>query len=263
MTESPAQPVVGDERLHQIWLRTVDKLKDVVREFEITQDELHAAGDYFDRLGQSGMCRSLIDVALAMTSVDVTSPTLGGTRSNLEGPYHADHPLRPDGRLIEAPLPADAPTLTLEGVVRNARTGRPLPGVTLDFWQANAQGLYDRKGNHLRGLVMSGPDGAYRIETVVPDDYAEHDHDPIGELFRAMGKPNIRAAHIHLKVSVGGRELLTTQIFMPTSTFLDRDYVEGAVSENLIAELTRSGAGNHYDGRFDVSLAVPADLQAV
>ncbi len=256
MTERPAQPAAPDERLHQIWLRTVDKLKEVVREFEITQDELHLAGDYFNRLGQSGMCRSLIDVALAMTSVDVTAPTLGGTRSNLEGPYHADHPLRPDGRMIEAVLPADAPTLTLQGVVRDAHTGQTLPGVTLDFWQADANGIYDRKGAHLRGVVLSDSDGAYRIETVVPDDYAEHDHDPIGELFRAMGKPNTRAAHIHLKASLSGRELLTTQIFMPTSTFLERDYVEGAVSEDLIAELTRTGAGNNYEGRFDVSLAV-------
>lgn len=254
MTES-----LGDERLHAIWLATVAKLKEVVREFHITQDELHRAGDYFDRLGQSGMCRSLIDVALAMTSVDVTSPTGGGTRSNLEGPYHGEHPPRPDGRLVDRALPQGAPALVLEGVVTDARTGAPLAGVDLDFWQADQDGIYDREGFHLRGVVRSGPDGAYRIETIVPSDYSEHDHDPIGELFRAMGKPNTRAAHIHVKASRDGRELLTTQIFMPTSSFLDRDYVEGAVSSDLILDLVPTGEKDHYTGRFDLRLATASE----
>ena len=246
---------IRDERLHDIWLATVAKLKEVVREFHITQDELHAAGDYFNRLGQAGMSRSLIDVALAMTSVDVTSPTIGGTRSNLEGPYHAEHPRRPDGRMVDRALPPDAPTLTLEGLVTDASTGAPLAGVDLDFWQADEDGIYDVKGDHLRGVVQSGPDGGYRIETVVPSDYSEHDHDPIGELFRAMGKPNTRAAHIHLKASLHGRLLLTTQFFMPTSSFLDRDYVEGAVSPDLIVDLIPTGERDHYAARFDVKLA--------
>ncbi len=254
MTES-----VGDERLHAIWLATVAKLKEVVREFHITQDELHQAGDYFNRLGQSGMCRSLIDVGLAMTSVDVTSPTGNGTRSNLEGPYHAKHPSRPDGRLVGRPLPPDTPTLVLEGMVTDASTGAPLPGVELDFWQADQDGIYDREGAHLRGVVRSGSDGGYRIETVVPSDYSEHDHDPIGELFRAMNKPNTRAAHIHVKASLHGRELLTTQIFMPTSSFLDRDYVEGAVSSDLILDLVPTGEKNHYTGRFDLRLVTGSE----
>jgi catechol 1,2-dioxygenase len=257
MTES-----VGDERLQAIWLATVAKLKEVVREHHITQDELHRAGDYFNRLGQSGMCRSLLDVALAMTSVDVTSPASRGTRPNLEGPYHAEHPPRPDGRLVDRALAPGTPRLVLEGMVTDATTGAPLAGVDLDFWQADQDGIYDRDGHHLRGLVRSGPDGGYRIETVVPNDYSEHDHDPIGELFRAMGKPNTRAAHIHLKASLGGRELLTTQIFMPTSLFLDRDYVEGAVSPDLILDLVPTGETNHYTGRFDLRLTTASEAVA-
>jgi hypothetical protein len=78
-----------NERLKAIWARTVEKLKEVVQEFKITQDELHLAGDYFNRLGQSGMCRSLVDVALAMTSIDATVAVTNGTRPNLEGPAAA------------------------------------------------------------------------------------------------------------------------------------------------------------------------------
>src|SRR3546814_4613486 len=75
MNQMPAElpGVEPNDRLKAIFARTVEKMKEVVREFEITQDELHVAGDYFNRLGRSGFCRSLIDVALAMTSVDATA----------------------------------------------------------------------------------------------------------------------------------------------------------------------------------------------
>lgn len=243
---------MDQSRLHAIWLRIVGALKEVVREQRITQDELHAAGDYFDRLGRSGMSRSLIDVALAMTSVEATGPS-GGTRANLEGPYHATHPRRPTGCLFDHEPSANVPRLILEGQVTDASTGAVCAGVDLDVWQADSNGRYDRKGNHLRGIVTTDADGRYRLETVIPSDYSEHDFDPIGELFRAMGKTNTRAAHIHLKASLAGRELLTTQLFMPTSNFLTRDYVEGAVSEDLILALDADPeAPNTFCATFDI-----------
>ncbi len=247
-----------EERLNAIWARTVEKLKEVVREFKITEDELHAAGDYINRLGQSGMGRSLVDVSLALTSVASTTPGRRGTRSNLEGPYHAKHPIRPDGNILERPAAPGAMLLTLSGTVTDAVTGKPLPGAHLDFWQTDGNGLYDRKGNHLRGIVVADDLGRYKLSTVLPADYAEHEHDPIGELFRAMGKPNTRAAHVHIKVSVGGKLRLTTQIFMPTSSFLDKDYVEGAVSDDLIVKLepdpNAKGTDKAYRAHFDLAV---------
>lgn len=253
---------MDQERLSAIWARTVEKLKEVVREFRITEDELHEAGRYFDRLGQAGMCRSLIDVALAMTSVDAVARKAGGTRPNLEGPYYAVHPLRPDGNLIEHEPPADVPHLKLSGTVRNAATGAIIPGARLDFWQADSDGFYDRKGTNLRGIVITDAQGRYEITTVVPNDYSEHDQDPIGELFRAMGRTNTRAAHVHVKVTVDGELLLTTQLFMPTSRFLDRDYVEGAVSDDLTLKLEPQpqppGGTKVFAARFDLAVVLRA-----
>lgn len=244
-------------RLDAIWRRIVADMKEVVRDFAITQDELHAAGDYLNRLGQAAMCRSLIDVALAMTSVDVTGGSKRGTRPNLEGPYHRPHPDRADGILYTGDKPAGMPSLSITGTVRDADSGEALPGARLDFWQADSNGLYDRQGLHLRGVVTADAKGRYALHTVLPHDYSEHDHDPIGELFRAMGKHNTRAAHIHLKASVDGRVLLTTQLFMPTSGFLQTDYVEGAVSDDLIVPI--EGDGEAFTGTFDILL----DTQAV
>lgn len=262
MTEPVPQSPVDPERLNAIWRAVVGKMKEVVREQRITQDELHVAGDFCNRLGQAGMCRSLIDVALAMTSVDALDVAAGGTRPNLEGPYRAKHPLRPDGVLFGRPPPPDAPRLTLSGRVLDAGSGEPVPGAELDFWQADSEGLYDRKGANLRGVVFADEAGRYRVETVAPNDYSEHDRDPIGELFRAMGRTNTRAAHLHVIVSTGGKRRLTTQLFMPTSDFLDRDYVEGAVSEDLILSFTEQGSTDDgapcYAAEFDFVLAPEA-----
>jgi protocatechuate 3,4-dioxygenase beta subunit len=253
-------PNAGDPRLKAIHARVVEKLKEVVREFAITQDELHAAGDFLNRLGKAGMCRSLVDVSLAMTSVDVTMDK-AGTRPNLEGPFHKDGaPERADGNLLEHAMPG-APMLALSGTVTDSATGAPIANAVVDIWQADHQGHYDREGFHLSGRMRTDDQGRYRVETVVPLDYSDHDHDPIGELYRAMGRHNRRAAHIHLKLWVDEVERLNTQLFIPGNPYLDTDYVEGAVSDDLILNMRPAGE-NHFTATFDIAVARAAAQQA-
>jgi catechol 1,2-dioxygenase len=251
------------ERLRQIWEKTVEKLKEVVHEFAITQDELHVAGDYLNRAGKANVCRSLIDVSLAMTSIDATVRVRNGTRPNLEGPYHAAHPMRPSGKLFNEDLPPDAPRLILFGRVTDAATGKPIHGAKVDLWQADHVGGYDLGGTNFRGIVVADDEGRYEVQTVVPGDYSDHDDDPIGELFQAMGRHNRRAAHIHVKIWVDGAVVLTTQIFVPGSTYLDSDYVEGAVSDDLIMNLIpdqEADGAKAIRVRFDFAVPVAAAI---
>src|SRR4051812_9265865 len=170
-----------NERLREIWTRSVAALREVVTDLKITEDELHEAGRYFNRLGQSGMFPSLLDVAFAMTSIDAARQDFGGTRPNLEGPYYMPNaPLRRDGVLFDRPPPPHAPIVTLTGRIKDVATGAGIPGAELDVWQADQDGIYDRQGSYLRGVVRTDQDGNYRLKTVVPSDYAEHDGDPIG-----------------------------------------------------------------------------------
>lgn len=245
------------ERLREVYALCVQKMREVVVELRVTQDELHIAGDYLNRLGASGFCRSLIDMNLALPSADVTRP-LVGTRGNLEGPLHRKgHPLRADGSILDrAPGPTEQ-RLTLAGRIIDARTGAAIPGAQLDIWQTDGEGNYDRVGNHMRGIVTADAEGRYTLHTVVPKDYSEHDHDPIGELLRALGRPNRRAGHIHVKALVSGREVLTTQLFVEGSEYLERDYVEGAVSDDLVLTLTPEGP-NAFRASFDFALDVDA-----
>lgn len=241
------------ERLRQVYLRCVEKMKEVVRELKVTQDELHIAGDYLNRLGKSGVCRSLVDMNLALTSANITRPSIG-TRANLEGPLHRKgHPPRPTGDIAERPPRPTENPLILSGRVLDARSGKPLAGVKLDFWQTDGEGQYDRDGNHMRGVLTSDAEGRYVLKTVVPKDYAEHDHDPIGELLSAMGRPNRRAGHIHVKALIGDSEVLTTQLFISGSEYLECDYVEGAVTEDLTIDV-KSVGDRAYAASFDFYL---------
>lgn len=247
----------AQERLVAIYGRVVEKMKEVVREFAVTQDELHLAGDYLNRLGQSGFCRSLIDVNLAMTSVDATGKANGGTRPNLEGPFYRSYPERPDGNLIESAAAVEGqPRLEVMGTVMTV-DGEPVAQAIIDVWQADNEGHYDLEGFNLAGRIRTGPDGSFRFLTVVPRDYSDHDDDPIGELFRALGRHNRRAAHIHLKLFRDATEVLTTQLFIPGSDYLDTDYVEGAVSDDLLIDLKDRG-DDGYQATFDIVLPAGA-----
>ena len=83
----------------------------------------------------------------------------------------------------------------------------------------------------------------------------EHDHDPIGELFSAMGRHNRRAADIHLKVRRPGYVPLTTQLYVPDGDYLHDDYVEGAVIPGFIVSFEKDATDDRRVGaRFDLSI---------
>jgi catechol 1,2-dioxygenase len=245
-------------RLRTITFRVVDAIKEVVRSEAITEDELHAAAAFLNRVGVAGVFPSLLDIAFAMTIMDRAREGVPGTRANLEGPeYRPGAPERADGCLFDHEPGPDAVLLSLTGVVTDALTGEPVAGAELDWWQADEHGGYDRVGCHLRGVTRSDADGRYALLTVLANDYDEHEGDPVGELLEMMGRLRYRAAHIHLKVRVDGVLRLTTQLFRGDSPYLDLDYVVGAVSDDLILDLqprAPKDGRQMYEAVFDLAL---------
>ena len=122
-----------------------------------------------------------------------TPPCGAPTPADMEGPfYKAGAPAR--ASIAEAGSKAEK--LLLSGVVRSADC-KPLAGVKLDFWQADAQGDYDNQGYRYRGVVSTDAEGRYRLETNLPPPY--------------MGRPR----HIHVKLQPPGGKVLTTQLYFP------------------------------------------------
>lgn len=100
----------------------------------------------------------------------------------------------------------------VEGVVFDTQ-GRPVSGAQVEIWQCDADGHYDHPGDGARidrafqgfGRVVVGADGSYRFRTIRPVAYSG------------------RTPHIHVKVRLGTRELLTTQLYVQGDPHNERD----------------------------------------
>ena len=168
----------------------------------------------------------------------------------------------PDGAALIAnrPAVADPADLTrqhageplgeriiLEGRVVDAR-GRPLPGVLVEIWQANAAGRYahavDQHPAPLdpnftgAGFCLTDGEGGYRFVTIKPGAYPWKNH------------PNAwRPAHVH--VSVMGRafsQRLITQMYFPGDPLLAHDPIFHSVP---------AGARDRLIAAFDPARTVP------
>jgi len=114
-------------------------------------------------------------------------------------------PAQTEGPYFKAGSPAK--TSLIESGMTGTRllvTGRvltlacaPVTGATLDFWQADAHGVYDNSGYRLRGHQLTDDGGRYSLETIVPGEYPG------------------RTEHIHVKVQAPGKTVLTTQLYFP------------------------------------------------
>ena len=89
------------------------------------------------------------------------------------------------------------------GVVSDL-SGKPVSGAVVEIWQCDHEGVYRHSrssGNAPMafqgfGKVQVGADGQYRFRTIRPAHYPG------------------RTPHIHVKVKLGSRELLTTQMYV-------------------------------------------------
>ena len=140
----------------------------------------------------AGRADSFGTPALAATPqiVDADDPTPELT----EGPYFT--PSSPKRRSI-VPAGAAGTWLTLTGRVLTT-SGKPVKNALIDFWQADARGVYDNSGYRFRGHQLTDANGHYTLFSVVPGLYAG------------------RTKHIHVKVQAPRKPVLTTQLFFPS-----------------------------------------------
>jgi catechol 1,2-dioxygenase len=255
-----------NDRLAVAFERTLRAMRDVVRETKLTEDEIHRAAEFLNRVGQAGEFPLLFDITVAVTSVEANHGTDAGTRANIEGPYYRPGaPERPGGRLAVRAPSSDAVALTVSGRVTEAATGHPVAGAEIDVWQADEHGEYDYSDDfHLRGVVRTDDAGGYRFETVVPAPYTIPPGGPVGELMAALHRSIYRPAHIHFRVRTGGRQRLMSQFFIAGGRYLDSDVAE-AVSSDLVVPMRRQEPADGteaYQLTFDIALPTPTPAYA-
>lgn len=191
-----------------------------------------------------------------------------------QGPYYLDS--GDDGRIIPAPL--------LRQVISEGKPGipmrvelkilgpdcRPLPGLRVDIWHADAHGVYsgyaeqgdsltvDAKGSHYcRGTQITDRAGDVMFDTIFPGWYRG------------------RTMHVHVKVFSMGVPILTSQIYVPDAIneyiYLNApDYVRGQqrdtvnATDRLLHRGGNTGLASIRDelNRYVVSAALVADPAA-
>jgi protocatechuate 3,4-dioxygenase beta subunit len=175
--------------------------------------------------------------------------------------------LRPTPGQTEGPfyplaLPADSDAdLLANGSLRYARgrpawvegtlsdvDGRALAGAAVEIWQCDQEGHYHHPGDGDRadrafqgfGRVVADREGRWRFRTIRPVAYGG------------------RAPHIHVKVKLGARELLTTQFYVEGDPGNARDFLWNRLSAEDRRALTAPfavAADGHLGAKFALVVA--------
>ena len=233
-------------RLREVLVSLVRHLHAFARDVELTLPEWETAYEFLTRTGQK--CDAgrqefilLSDVlGLSMLVETISNRKYGtATESTVLGPFHVvESPVRALGDSIDL-VGAGTPCVVTGRVV--SVDGTPLPGATLDVWQANEQGFYDvqqpdvQPRTNGRGLFTADENGEFWFRTIVPSYYPIPTDGPVGELLVATGRHAFRPAHIHFIVTVPGYRDLTTHIFVAGSKYIESDTVF-AVKKSLVVD---------------------------
>ena len=185
-------------------------------------------------------------VAPAFVRNALAQDTRRPTPAQTEGPFYpvavpddSDADLLANGKLNYR----QGQPVWLEGSLTDV-TGKALAGATIEIWQCDHQGHYHHPGDGGRadpafqgfGRAGVGADGSYRFRTLRPARYAG------------------RTPHIHVKVKLARRELLTTQLYVQDDPHNLQDPLWRRLDATDRAALTRpfEGAADGLRARFDI-----------
>jgi protocatechuate 3,4-dioxygenase beta subunit len=120
--------------------------------------------------------------------------------------------------------------LVLTGSVSGLSCGR-IKGADVDFWQADARGVYDTAGYRLRGHQLTDAQGLFHLDTIVP------------------GPAPGRARHIGVHVQVTGKASFWTELFFADDPQNARD---PRFKPELVIKPVKTATGQA--GTFDIVL---------
>ena len=167
---------------------------------------------------------SIFICILALSAGEAGGIDLVMTPRQTEGPFYPDkYPVDTDNDLLvinNSPGKAVGDVVHLTGVVMDPG-GRPVQNAAIEIWQADSNMVYlhsrspdqDKRDKNFQGFgrLLTGRSGEYYFRTVMPVSYT-------------MGGIT-RAPHIHFIVTVNGKRMLTTQMYIKGNSLNDRDMV--------------------------------------
>lgn len=248
----------SQERVSLLASRLIKAINDTVIDEKVTYDEYNALKAWLIQVGEDGEWPLFLDVWVEHSVEQVANEYREGTKGSIEGPYYV-----PDSPRYESPatLPMredeQGTPLLFQGRITNL-AGEKLPGASVEIWHADDEGFYSQFAPglpewNLRGTVIADADGRYEINTMQPAPYQIPTDGSCGKLIAAAGWHAWRPAHLHLKISAPGYQLITSQLYFKGDSHVGDD-IASAVKPELILDPTPRADGNGREVSYDFVL---------
>lgn len=249
---------VDVERVNLLASKLIKAANDIVLEERVSYDEFNALKAWLIKVGADGEWPLFLDVWLEHSVEDVATDHREGNKGSIEGPYYIpEAPEQKSPAKIEMRDDEKGTPLLFQGQVRST-DGSPLSNAKVELWHADEEGFYSQFAPNipewnLRGTFIADEEGNFRIETMQPAPYQIPTDGACGQLIAAAGWHAWRPAHLHLKVSAPGFELLTAQLYFPGDEHNDDD-IATAVKPELLLDIQPATEGNGVQTTYDFVL---------
>jgi catechol 1,2-dioxygenase len=246
------------ERVDLLAREVLDAVHGTIRKHKVTYDEYNALKAWLISVGEDGEWPLFLDVWVEHVVEEVATEHREGNKGTIEGPYYV--PGAPElGSRGQVPMRDDesgAPLLWTGRVI--STDGTALDQAEIELWHADGDGFYSQFAPgipewNLRGRFSVEADGAFEIHTIRPAPYQIPTDGACGKLIGAAGWHAWRPAHLHVKVSAPGHELLTAQLYFPADEHNDDD-IASAVKPELVLDPKPAGDGRGETVSYDFVL---------
>ena len=237
-------------RLKEIMTALVRHLHAFAREVRLTEQEFQSAIAYIVALGrhttESHNEAVLMSGSLGFSTLIclLNNGNNGQTETsqNLLGPFWRMHspPTPNGGSIVRSPTPG--PALFVDAWFKDCG-GKPIVGAEVDVWQSSPEGYYENQDPvqadmNLRGKLTTDAEGHIAFRSVKPAGYPIPVDGPVGDMLRALGRHNMRPAHLHLLAAKDGFKTLVSQVYVPDDPHLETD-VQFGVTRHLVGNFVR------------------------
>lgn len=229
---------VPKERVNELAREVLSSIYDTIRKHKVTYDEYNALKAWLIQVGEDGEWPLFLDVWVEHVVEDVATEHRKGNKGTIEGPYYV--PNAPDAVDNTIPMRDDEPgtPLAWKGSITDT-DGKPLQG-KVELWHADDEGFYSQFAPgipewNLRATFHADEQGNFEIHTIQPAPYQIPTDGSCGKLIAAAGWHAWRPAHMHVKVSAPGHELLTAQLYFPGDPH-NEDDIADAVKPELVLD---------------------------
>jgi catechol 1,2-dioxygenase len=243
-----------DPRLREILGAAVRHLHAFAAEVKLSETEFQQACAWIARLGQLTtashnevvLCAGSLGLSSLVCLLNNGDAGRTPTTANLLGPFWRDDspPTANGGSIVRSPTPGEPIFVT--AWVKDTQ-GRPVAGAEVDVWHSSAEGYYENQDPqqadmNLRGRFITDASGCIRFRSIKPLGYPIPVDGVVGELLRALGRHNMRPAHLHFLIHKPGFKTQFSQVYSNDDPNLETD-VQFGVTQTLIGRYVR-----HQDG---------------